>query len=116
MRGCLEPHYRVTEARDGEEALATLLDDDGIDAVVTDVMMPQMDGYELLDHIRSTPETSALPVILLTAKSSSDMRVEGLEAGADDYVSKPFDPAELRVRIRNVLRLREANRGRIELS
>ena len=106
VRSCLEPAYRVIDAKDGREALDLLDEAEHVDAVVSDVMMPRMDGYELLDHIRSTPALSELPVVLLTAKSSVDMRVEGLEAGADDYVSKPFDPAELRVRLRNVIRLR----------
>ena len=60
------------------------------DLVLTDVMMPQLDGLGLLKELRSDPRTSGLPVILLSARAGEDSRVEGLESGADDYLAKPF--------------------------
>src|SRR5881394_3974866 len=69
-----------------------------------DVMLPGMDGFELCRHIRQTPVLSAIPIIFLTAKTSEADRVNGLELGADYYITKPFSPRELVARIRSVLR------------
>ncbi len=91
---------RVTTAADGA-ALRRLLKSSAADLVVLDVMMPGEDGLSLCRHLR---ETSGLPVILLTAMAEDTDRVVGLEIGADDYVTKPFNPRELLARIKAVLR------------
>jgi two-component system KDP operon response regulator KdpE len=92
--------YRVLEAFDGAEALEKLKQDLP-DLVVLDVMMPEMDGFETLRRIR---EVSNLPVIMLTVRNEPADRIKGLEIGADDYLSKPFDPRELQSRIKALLR------------
>ncbi len=92
--------YEVMEADNGLQALARVRNDLP-DLVVLDVMMPDLDGFETLEHIR---ETSAVPVIMLTAKGDEDDRIRGLDLGADDYIAKPFSPRELSSRIRAVLR------------
>ena len=74
--------------------------------VLLDRMLPEEDGIQILSRLRSTPRTAALPVILLTARNTEFDRVEGLDAGADDYISKPFGMMELMARIRAVLRRR----------
>jgi signal transduction histidine kinase/class 3 adenylate cyclase len=109
LRDILAGTWHLREAvngRAGVEAAKTHQPD----LVVSDVMMPELDGYALCRLLKTDPETDHIPVILLTAKASSEMRVEGLEAGADDYMGKPFNAVELRARIRNLLRLRAQER------
>jgi DNA-binding NarL/FixJ family response regulator len=91
-------------AQEGWEQLQHFLPD----LVVTDVMMPRVDGYQFLTQIRQDERFKALPVILLTAKGMTGDRIQGYEAGCDDYIPKPFDPDELVIRIRNVLQRRSA--------
>src|SRR5574340_602655 len=91
--------YDVTAARDGVEALA-LLEQATPDLVVSDVQMPGLDGFELLKRLRSDPLKRAIPVILLTARSSTKDVVAGLGLGADDYLAKPFNTGELLARVR----------------
>jgi DNA-binding response OmpR family regulator len=95
--------YEVFEASTGEEALEQLRDHIP-NLVLLDVMMPGMDGFETLRMMR---EISTVPVIMLTAKGDVEDRVKGLELGADDYIAKPFDPAELVSRVGAVLRRTE---------
>ena len=92
--------YRVVTAEDGTEALRAL-DGEDLDLVILDVMLPRMSGFEVLKKMR---EQSDVPVVLLTAKSQSVDKVVGLELGADDYITKPFDTKELLARIKAVLR------------
>ncbi len=94
----LSSSYRVRTASSGEEGLACILESRP-DIVVSDVLMPGMDGYQLCRELRRREETRALPVILLTARSGIDPIVEGFDAGADDYVAKPFHPRELLARM-----------------
>lgn len=97
----LAPHgYRCLQATDGEAALE-LFGEENIHLVLLDVMMPGMDGWEVCRRIR---ETSDVPVILLTARSDKSDVVKGLEQGADDYITKPFDERELIARVRVALR------------
>jgi signal transduction histidine kinase/ligand-binding sensor domain-containing protein/DNA-binding NarL/FixJ family response regulator len=98
----LAENYRFYHARNGEEGLV-MAADIMPDLIISDVMMPVMDGYTFCKHIKSNLETSHIPVVLLTAKSALESRVEGLELGADDYITKPFHLPELRLRIRNLL-------------
>jgi signal transduction histidine kinase/DNA-binding response OmpR family regulator len=119
LRGYLRRHlgddYRVIEAKNGraglDEARRTVPD-----LVLCDIMMPEMDGEELCRAIRSDPELDFLPVIMVTAKASRQSRLSALEGGADDYLVKPFDPEELRLRVGNALasRRRLADRLRAD--
>ena len=108
LRGYLEDAgYRVTEAADGEnliDALPRLAPA----LVLLDVKLPGTDGFELLRSIRAR---SSLPVIMVTSRSEARARVEGLELGADDYVTKPFNARELVARVRNVLSRVAERRG-----
>jgi two-component system phosphate regulon response regulator OmpR len=93
--------YHVTAANGGVTA-KKLLEQLVFDLIVLDVMMPQVDGFELLEHLRQTDKTT--PVIMLTARGDTTDRIEGLKLGADDYLTKPFEPEELALRIAAVLR------------
>jgi diguanylate cyclase (GGDEF)-like protein len=95
--------YDVLVAHDGERALE-VVQEHKPDLAVVDVRMPRVDGLELTRRLRADPMTAALPIILLTAKGLSVDKVVGLTAGADDYVVKPFDTAELVARVRSTLR------------
>lgn len=95
--------FTVTQAAGGREAFQVAVATQP-DVVVTDIMMPEGDGMELCRRLRSHPKTRYLCIIMLTAKAGVPDRVEGLRAGADDFVTKPFDPEELIERIRNALR------------
>ncbi len=100
LRMNLDPYYTVSEAVDGQEAL-TNLETHAPEIIVSDVMMPHVDGLELVRRLKATPRWREVPVLLLSAKGSVDHRVEGLEAGADDYLAKPFSVAELLQRLRS---------------
>jgi len=95
--------FQVAVARDGEEGLAAL-SERRPDLAVIDWMLPYISGLELCRQIRRRPETRQLPIIMLTARGEEADRVRGLEAGADDYVAKPFSPGEFVARVRAVLR------------
>ncbi|MBF0170272.1 MAG: sigma-54-dependent Fis family transcriptional regulator [Nitrospinae bacterium] len=98
--------YDVETAASGAEALSRLADLSP-DIVLLDVMMPGMDGFETCRRIKEMPRDEFLPVILLTARDDKESKVKGLDIGADDYVTKPFDIDELEARIRAMLRIRE---------
>lgn len=95
--------YRVRTALSGEEALRSV-EREAPDLIVLDLMLPGLSGLEILRELRRRPETEHIPVILLTARGEEQDRIEGLRGGADDYVSKPFSPQELLLRISAVLR------------
>ncbi len=103
--------YRVVEAADGEEALDRVRQRLP-DLVVSDVMMPRLDGLGLCRALKADPETDSLPVILLTAKAAPEDRLDGLGEHCDDYLTKPFDPAELRARVGNLIEGRKRLRER----
>jgi len=105
VRKHLEANYRVIEAEDGAEGL-DLVRSELPDVVISDIIMPRLDGVELCRTIKSEPELEFVPVILLTAKASIDSRVEGLESGADDYLTKPFEVRELQARVSNLIESR----------
>ena len=105
LRKHLVPHYDVHEAVRGDEGLA-LARAHLPDLIVSDVMMPGLDGHALCRALKSEPETDFIPVVLLTARTDFGSRLEGLEGGANDYLTKPFDPQELLLRLRNLLSMR----------
>jgi DNA-binding response OmpR family regulator len=97
--------YEVVQASDGQQALR-LVTELRPDLAVLDVMMPKLNGYEVTREIRRGEETQLIPVILLTARVQEADVADGFEAGADDYVEKPFSPEELRARVQAILTLR----------
>lgn len=99
----LRKDYKVYEATNGEEGMQKT-DKIGPDIVISDVMMPKMSGLELCNHIKTSKELCHIPVILLTAKTSQQNRMEGYHTGADAYVEKPFNLAELKLRISTILK------------
>lgn len=103
----LAPHFQVVFAGDGVDAIQCL-EREHIDLVVSDVMMPRMDGFALLEAIRRQPAVfQQIPFILLTARALDDDRLQGFLLGVDDYIAKPFEPALLIARIKNLLQLRQ---------
>lgn len=103
LQRSLEDEYHVLPAANGKEALRLLTKNDGVSIIVSDVMMPVMDGIELVRQIRKDIRFSHIPVILLTAKSSEEDIVAGLQEGVADYLTKPFSLTVLRLRIRKIL-------------
>jgi len=102
MRTLFEPTFSVIEAADGEEGLTKSLQLIP-DVIISDIMMPGINGLELTKYLRANFITSHVPVVLLTAKSTLDDRLEGLEYGADDYITKPFSSKYLKAKIENLL-------------
>ncbi len=105
--------YKVDSANDGVQAL-DILKEKKHDLVISDVMMPEMDGYRFVETVRQDPDIRTTPIILITAKKETEDKVAGLEKGADDYITKPYNLVELRARINGLLRLRELRRELIE--
>lgn len=108
-RSVLKDEFRIVHAKNGREGLE-LIRDNLPDIVLSDVMMPQMDGIELLREIRSDELTNHLPFVLFSAKASLESRLEGLQHGADAYISKPFSPEELKLTIRNLFSTMQRNK------
>jgi DNA-binding response OmpR family regulator len=104
--------HDVIEAGHGQEALAKL-SDERIDLVLLDVMMPTLDGIETLRRLRVDPRHRDLPVAIITAKVGEDDHLRGFQAGADAYITKPFDPAEITDTIEQLLRRTPDERRRI---
>ncbi|MGH9326331.1 MAG: ATP-binding protein [Terriglobia bacterium] len=114
----LRNEYRVISVGNGQEAVNAALAEHP-DLIVSDVMMPVLDGFGLLRALRDHPQTSTIPIILLSARAGEESSIEGLAAGADDYVTKPFSARELLARVRSQLqiaRLRRENEERIRES
>jgi len=107
MESLLAPDgHTIRTAGDGGEALQ-LVRDAPPDLVLMDVMMPLVDGFEACRAIKQNPDTRLIPVVLVTSLDDTDSRVRGIEAGADDFVSKPFNAVELRARVRSLLRIKQ---------
>ena len=97
--------YTVRTAVDGMEALAAI-EHERPDLVLTDVLMPHMTGFELCRRLKGNPDTRLIPVVLVTSLKEREDRIEGINAGADDFLSKPVDPHELKARVRSLVRLK----------
>ena len=96
--------YQVVTAASGEEALARVAADRP-DLVLCDVVMPGMSGYDVCQRIRADAKTGILPVVMVTALDPSGERIKGLEAGADDFLTKPINRTELLIRVRSLIRV-----------
>ena len=107
MSDLLRPDYKVKLAPTGERALQIVAAEKP-DLILLDIMMPDMDGYEVLRRLQFNPETEDIPVIFLTAMSATDDETVGLELGAVDYITKPVNPAINMARVRNHLQLKRA--------
>ena len=119
LKSCLADRYHIQVAFNGkigkEKALEHIPD-----LIISDVMMPEMDGYQLCDTLKNDERTSHIPIILLTAKADAASRIKGLKRGADAYLSKPFDKAELLVRLEKLMerqqKMREYFMGQFRIS
>lgn len=100
----LEGDFRVLTARNGQEVL-DMLEVEMPDLIISDIMMPVMDGKELLERLRANPATARLPLIFLSARAGNEARIDGLEAGADDYLVKPFSAKELLTKVVSHLKI-----------
>ena len=111
VRQVMAERFRIAEAINGQDGLRQATDSIP-DLVICDWMMPQMDGMAFCQALKTQPTTSHIPVIMLTAKATTENRIEGFGRGADDYLTKPFHPVELRVRVENLLAQRQKLRER----
>jgi signal transduction histidine kinase/DNA-binding response OmpR family regulator len=106
VKESLQDYYQILEAENGKDALKKIQEDEP-DLIVSDIMMPVMDGLELTRTIKSDLKTCHIPIILLTAKASQEQKFEGLEEGADSYIPKPFNSKHLQIRVKKLLQLRK---------
>jgi diguanylate cyclase (GGDEF)-like protein len=113
VRQTIGDFYRIVEASDGEEGLRKARETLP-DLIISDVMMPKMDGYELCRQIKNSEELKNTPVILVTARASEEMTLDGIEAGAYDYITKPFSPKILLAKISGILERQELHKRQIQ--
>ena len=106
VQGLLKQDYNVLQAENGVAGFEIAINNMP-DLIISDVMMPLMDGFELCKKVKTDWKTSHIPVILLTAKATQQSKLQGLETGADDYITKPFDFEELSIRINNLIHQRK---------
>lgn len=113
IRSCLGQLYNYVEAKNGKEGLNIALEQVP-DLIISDLMMPEMDGIELCERVKRDKRTDHVPFIMLTAKAGHENKIEGLRSGADDYLVKPFNKTELSLKIQNLIVLRERLQARIK--
>ena len=94
--------YYIVEAKDGEEGIKKSFEHIP-DLIISDIMMPKLDGFRLCELLKTDSRTSHIPIIMLTAKATMQDKINGLEIGADEYIMKPFEASELKARIENLL-------------
>jgi two-component system cell cycle response regulator len=105
LEACLAPHgYEIIKASSGEEALEKIVHNK-IDLILLDIMMPKMSGLEVLERLRADENTKTIPVVMVTALKETEDKVKALEAGCDDFISKPFDKVELLARVKSMLKI-----------
>lgn len=102
MKDCLEDHYTIIESENGLDALK-LLDSNNFDVIISDIMMPKMDGLEFCHELKSDPAYSHIPIILLSAKTDTTTKIEGLKKGADIYMEKPFSIEQLKAQVASII-------------
>ena len=100
----LESTYEVTLKEDGKEALEWLEEGNTTNLIISDILMPNLDGYELLGQLKSSAYFKDIPVIMLSGLEKSEERIKCFELGADDYIVKPFNPEELEVRVSRLIK------------
>jgi serine phosphatase RsbU (regulator of sigma subunit) len=110
ISGALKDLYKTKVATNGEKALAIANGEDKPDLILLDVMMPEMDGYEVCHRLKANPETKEIPVIFLTGQTGTEDETKGFEVGAVDYIHKPFSEPVVKARVRTHLMLREAHK------
>jgi signal transduction histidine kinase/DNA-binding response OmpR family regulator/ligand-binding sensor domain-containing protein len=109
----LEKHYRIDEAVNGEEGINKAINIIP-DLIITDVMMPKVDGFELCNKLKNDQRTSHIPIVILTAKADEENKLDGLQIGADEFLAKPFSPRELDIRVGNLIRIRQLLREKFK--
>ena len=107
--------YSVDMAHDGNEGLQRILKEQP-DLVILDLMLPSMDGYQILKEMQRDTRSHSIPVLMLTAKGQTEDRIKGLESGADDYLTKPFSPKELLLRVQAILKRNRSSPGSVIFS
>jgi len=113
IRSVFEQDYRIVEAIDGQDGIEKALEYIP-NIVISDLMMPRLDGFGFCKLLKSDEKTSHIPIVMLTAKATIESKIEGLELGADDYLTKPFDREELLVRVNNLVAQRELLRQKYD--
>ncbi|TAK50592.1 MAG: response regulator transcription factor, partial [Saprospiraceae bacterium] len=106
LSACLEQEYSLAVARNGQEGIDKALESVP-DLIISDVMMPEKDGFEVCQTLKTDVRTSHIPIVMLTAKADIASKIEGLESGADAYLAKPFNKQELLVRLKKLMELRK---------
>jgi len=106
LMGILEDQYDLSVAINGEKALKIAAMESSMDLILLDIMMPEMDGYEVCAKLKANRKTATIPVIFVTALTADETEAKGLELGAVDYITKPFNPALVRARVKNHLEMK----------
>jgi PleD family two-component response regulator len=114
LGGTLKADYDVIFATNGEDALAIVYSNQLPDLILLDIMMPDMDGYELCEMVKGDPRTRDIPIIFISAKDAEHDETKGLSLGAADYIVKPFSPAIVKARVETQLERRKAEQDRIQ--
>ena len=115
LKDILAEYFDVFAAEDGEVALE-IIESSEPDLIISDIMMPKKNGLDLLDAIKSNPKIKDIPVIFITALSELEDKHKGLELGAVDYISKPFDIKEVMMKVKNILKDRDSYQAKTELN